>query len=87
MATQFVPVTVGVTQDDLVQIVDPQLSGSVVTMGQYLLEDGASILLPEDSSGVQPPGENRTRDKPDGQTAQREQTAQPGSSEKQPPSR
>jgi RND family efflux transporter MFP subunit len=68
MATQFVPVTVGVAQDDLVQIVNPPLSGSVVTMGQYLLEDGASILLPEDG----PPGENRGQKKPGGQSAQRE---------------
>ena len=46
MAAHFVPVTVGVITNEFVQILDPQLSGSVVTLGQYLLEDGTAIMLP-----------------------------------------
>ena len=30
----------------MAEIVDPRLSGSVVTLGHHLLEDGASILVP-----------------------------------------
>lgn len=52
----FVPVTVGVTNKDIAQIISPPLSGAVVTLGQHLLEDGARITLPppqaqEPSSG------------------------------------
>lgn len=44
---KFVPVTVGVTNKDIAQIISPPLSGAVVTLGQHLLEDGASITLPQ----------------------------------------
>lgn len=47
MTAKFVPVTVGVTKKEIAQIVSPQLSGAVVTLGQHLLEDGASITLPQ----------------------------------------
>jgi len=43
----FVPVTVGVVNAQLAEVVKPPLSGYVVTLGQHLLEDGASITLPE----------------------------------------
>ncbi|GAK60083.1 efflux transporter, RND family, MFP subunit [Candidatus Vecturithrix granuli] len=51
MTARFVPVTVGVTSNGLVQILDPSLSGAVVTLGHHLLEDGATIALPEQASG------------------------------------
>ena len=44
---KFVPVTVGVTNKDIAQIISPPLSGAVVTLGQHLLEDGASVTLPQ----------------------------------------
>lgn len=47
MTVKFTPVTVGVTNNDLVQIVEPPISGAVVTLGQHLLEDNASIVLPD----------------------------------------
>jgi RND family efflux transporter MFP subunit len=47
MKARFVPVKVGVSNNMQVQIIEPQLSGSVVTIGQYLLEDGTAILLPQ----------------------------------------
>jgi RND family efflux transporter MFP subunit len=43
---RFVPVTVGITSGETAEILDPAVSGLVVTVGQHLLEDGASILLP-----------------------------------------
>lgn len=64
MTAQFVPVTVGVTNNELAQIVEPQLSGSVVTLGQHLLEDGASIILPGEPSGEQMPGKGSPEGKP-----------------------
>lgn len=59
MTARFVPVTVGVTSNGLVQILAPPLSGAVVTLGQHLLEDGATIALPEQASSGQPQAEQR----------------------------
>ena len=42
----FVPVTLGITHNGLAEVLDPALSGAVVTLGQHLLEDGSPILLP-----------------------------------------
>jgi multidrug efflux pump subunit AcrA (membrane-fusion protein) len=46
MKVNFVPVTVGIIEGNVAEILDPKLEGSVVTLGQHLLEDGAAILLP-----------------------------------------
>jgi len=43
---RFVPVTIGVANEDQVEIVSPLKAKNVVTVGQHLLEDGSSILLP-----------------------------------------
>ncbi len=43
---RFVPVTVGVREAGRVQIVSPELSGEVVTLGMHLLENGAPIIVP-----------------------------------------
>jgi RND family efflux transporter MFP subunit len=42
----FVPVTVGITNNELAEILEPELSGMVVTMGNHLLENGSDIILP-----------------------------------------
>jgi RND family efflux transporter MFP subunit len=47
MKARFVPVTVGIINADLAEVMRPSLSGSVVTLGHHLLEDGTSITLPE----------------------------------------
>lgn len=44
---RFVPVTVGVVQGDLTEVVAPALSGHVVTMGHHLLENGAPVVVAE----------------------------------------
>jgi RND family efflux transporter MFP subunit len=47
MRAKFVRVTPGIVSGPLAEIVEPQISGLVVTVGQHLLEDGSSISLPE----------------------------------------
>jgi len=42
---RFVPLTLGVVNDELAEVIKPPLEGYVITMGQHLLEDGAPILL------------------------------------------
>ncbi len=45
----FVPVEKGITQGGLVEIASPtSISGNIVTLGQHLLEEGASVILPGD---------------------------------------
>jgi RND family efflux transporter MFP subunit len=43
---KFVPVTVGIANGKLVEILEPPVKGPVVTLGQHLLEDGSAIMLP-----------------------------------------
>lgn len=45
---RFVPVTVGVIEGDLAQVREPaHLQGYVVTLGQHLLEEGSTIVIPD----------------------------------------
>ncbi len=60
MTAHFTPVTIGVMNNEFVQIIEPDISGSVVTMGQYLLEDGGAISLPGQ------PGGEQSQEKPQG---------------------
>ncbi len=41
----FVPVTIGVSDREVIQILDPSLSGRVITLGQHLLDDGSAVRL------------------------------------------
>jgi len=43
----FVAVETGIISGELAEVITPGLSGSVVTMGQDLLEDGSAIILPQ----------------------------------------
>ena len=40
-------VTPGIRQDERLEILDSDLSGQVVTLGQQLLDDGSAIILPQ----------------------------------------
>jgi RND family efflux transporter MFP subunit len=51
---RFVPVTPGIMNNEFAEVVKPSLSGLVVTLGQHLLEDGASIVLPGTKPNRQP---------------------------------
>jgi RND family efflux transporter MFP subunit len=47
----WVPVTVGVRSDGFAQILEPEIWGRVVTLGQHRLSDGARIRVPENEHG------------------------------------
>jgi len=51
---RFVPVTTGIVNGERAEIREPALSGLVVTVGQHLLEDGASVTLTEGSDTLPP---------------------------------
>ena len=42
-----VPVTVGIEGEGGVEILEPELSGRVVTLGQQMLEDDAPVIVSE----------------------------------------
>jgi RND family efflux transporter MFP subunit len=42
----FIPVIVGIVDNEWAEILRPSLSGSVVTLGQHLLRDGSNVILP-----------------------------------------
>jgi RND family efflux transporter MFP subunit len=46
MTAQFVPVDLGIVNNEQAQILNPPLTGQVVTLGHHLLEEGSSIILP-----------------------------------------
>ena len=44
---RFIPVTVGIVNGIQAEVLNPAIKGTVVTLGHHLLEDGASIILPD----------------------------------------
>lgn len=46
LKARFVPVTVGIVSGEWAEVLEPEISGVVVTMGNHLLEDGSDITLP-----------------------------------------
>jgi RND family efflux transporter MFP subunit len=57
MTAQFVPLKLGIANSERVQVIEPSLSGWVVTLGQHMLEDGSRIVLPAEKGQA----EDRTR--------------------------
>ncbi|HDP25671.1 MAG TPA: efflux RND transporter periplasmic adaptor subunit [Deltaproteobacteria bacterium] len=47
MRVRRIPVEIGIIDGTMAEVLSPPLAGTIVTIGQHLLEDGASILLPE----------------------------------------
>ena len=48
----FRPVKVGIIEGENAEVLEPaDLSGYAVVLGQHLLQDGMSIILPESRSG------------------------------------
>lgn len=45
---RFVPVTTGIEDDGQVEILEPQIDGRVVTLGQHLLSDGVRLRIADD---------------------------------------
>lgn len=48
-SVRFVPVSVGIVNGELAELLEPEMSGSVVSLGQHLLEDGAPIIATEEA--------------------------------------
>lgn len=46
MKAHFVPVTLGIVNGESVEVIRPVLSGPIVSLGQHLLEEGSTIILP-----------------------------------------
>jgi RND family efflux transporter MFP subunit len=58
LVARFVQVTTGVSEGDIAEIVEPALSGRVVTLGHHLLSDGSRVTVPADrTEEAVPPGE------------------------------
>jgi multidrug efflux pump subunit AcrA (membrane-fusion protein) len=47
LTARFVPVTPGIVTAQVVEILDPELSGQVVTLGHHLLAEGGAIAIPD----------------------------------------
>ena len=43
----FVPVKTGITSEQRVEILEPNIDGFVITIGQYQLKDGSMIIIPD----------------------------------------
>ncbi|HEN21064.1 MAG TPA: efflux RND transporter periplasmic adaptor subunit [Desulfobacteraceae bacterium] len=64
----FVPVTIGITDRDMAEVLDPSLSGEVVTLGHHLLEDGSAIVVAgkiKDEAGASSEIPEKNSGKPD----------------------
>jgi len=55
LKARFVPVTTGIINGELAEVIEPKISGLVVTMGNHLLEDGSDIMLPENKDSEKVP--------------------------------
>ena len=62
---RFVPVTAGIVNGSMTEIVKPPISGSVVTLGQHLLSDGALIVLPDQGTTGVPDSSSGVPSKPE----------------------
>lgn len=45
---RYIPVEVGIISSEKIEILSPKLDGLVVTLGQHLLEDSSSVILPSE---------------------------------------
>jgi len=55
LKARFVPVTTGIINGELAEVIEPKISGLVVTLGNHLLEDGSDIMLPENKDSEKVP--------------------------------
>ncbi len=44
---RFVPIELGITNTEMIEILSPTIDGMVITLGQHLLTDGSPVILPE----------------------------------------
>jgi multidrug efflux pump subunit AcrA (membrane-fusion protein) len=48
LKAKFVPVTIGIMNNEVAEILEPEISGFVATLGNHLLEDGSAVTLPQE---------------------------------------
>jgi multidrug efflux pump subunit AcrA (membrane-fusion protein) len=65
MMARFLSVKVGMVNSEWAQILEPALSGSVITLGHHLLQEGSDIMLPQAKPGASA-GEGKGQRKPGG---------------------
>ena len=51
---RFVPVELGISSGNRVEITSPELAGPVATLGNHLLTDGVPVLIPEEEKEPAP---------------------------------
>lgn len=61
VVARFVPVKVGITNGETAEVVEPTLNGTVITVGQHLVQPGAPILLEERGGRSRTPANTTTR--------------------------
>jgi len=44
---KFIPVTIGIVNGIRAEVLNPAITGAVVTLGHHLLEDGNSVIIPD----------------------------------------
>jgi multidrug efflux pump subunit AcrA (membrane-fusion protein) len=60
----FVPVTVGIISGEVVEVLEPQILGSVVTIGNHLLEDGSEITVADKERSKEAAQKQRSESEP-----------------------
>jgi RND family efflux transporter MFP subunit len=57
----FVPVSVGIVSPERTEIMQPEIAGMVVSLGQHLLMEGSTVILPEGAEGSRAASRNDRR--------------------------
>jgi hypothetical protein len=47
----YVPVEVGIVNPDMTEILSPRIDGAVVSLGQHMLQEGSTVILPRQTGG------------------------------------
>jgi RND family efflux transporter MFP subunit len=53
-SVSWTPVAIGIRQGQRVQVIDTELTGRVVTLGQQLIDDGSAITIPDGDAAPSP---------------------------------
>ena len=48
LKAHFVPVRTGIINNEVAEIIEPEVSGFVATLGNHLLEEGSNVVIPQD---------------------------------------
>jgi len=71
---RFVPVTTGIVNKGIAEILDPPVSGDVVVLGHHMLEDGGSIILPGQQPGSKAPEKHKKSDQVQSKASKKDST-------------